>query len=270
MKIWKNTATLDGYDNGLAFTETKVEAEIALLGSKLISLDEFPNLKGIFRAGIGRDNVPISEAEARGVLVRFPSKEIIDIIYEETASFACGLILRMLYGMVGTLDPWAKHDRVQLADRVLLVIGTGNIGGRVAEKMRGFLKVKTYDVIQNSASELKDMIALADCITLHIPKSEENNNFMDSEKLSWMQDGAVLVNTARGDIVDEDALYTEIKSGRLRAAFDVYWQEPYQGKLKEFYPEHFYMTPHVASTCNGFLEGCKKGLDNLIKELSIA
>ena len=270
MKIWKNTATLNGYDDGLVFTEAKVEAEIALLGSKPISLDEFPNLKGIFRAGIGRDNVPIREAEARGILVRFPSKETIDIIYEETASFTCGLILRMLYDMVGTLDPWAKHDRLQLANKVLLVIGTGNIGGRVAEKMRGFLKVKTYDVLQNLASELKNMIALADCITLHIPKSEDNNHFMDSEKLSWMKDNAVLVNTARGDIVDEEALYTEIESGRLRAAFDVYWQEPYLGKLKEFYPERFYMTPHVASTCSDFIKGCRKGLDNLIEELSHA
>ena len=270
MKIWKNTATLDGCDNGLAFTDRKFEAEIALLGSKPISLDEFPNLKGIFRAGIGRDNVPIREAESKGIIVRFPLQETVDIIYEETASFACGLILRMLYGTVGTLDPWEKHDRVQLVDRVLLVIGTGNIGGRVAEKMRCFLNVKTYDVLQNSVSELKDMITLADCITLHIPKSEENNNFMDSEKLSWMQDGAVLVNTARGTIVNEDALYTEIKSGRLRAAFDVYWQEPYQGKLKEFHPEYFYMTPHVASTCNGFLEGCRKSLDSLTREISHA
>jgi phosphoglycerate dehydrogenase-like enzyme len=267
MLIWKNTATLDGYDNGLDFTCLKREADIALLGSKLISLDEFPNLKGIFRAGIGKDNVPIEDAESRGITVRFPSQETIDIIYEETANFTCGLIFSMLYGECGTCNPWVKHDRVQLADRVLLVIGTGNIGGQVAEKMRGFLKVETYDALQNSKSELKGLIASADCITLHIPKSEDNNHFMDSEKLSWMQDGAVLVNTARGAIVDEHALYTEIKSGRLCAAFDVFWHEPYKGKLKEFHPEHFYMTPHVASTCRGFIEGCRKGLDNLIEEL---
>lgn len=270
MLIWKNTSTLDGYSDGLAFTVLKDEAEIALLGTKPIRLDEFPNLKGIFRAGIGTDNVPIRKAEARGILVRFPSQETMDIIYEETACFTCGLILRMLYDIVGKLDPWVKYDRVQLADRVLLVIGTGNIGGRVAKKMNSLLKVKTYDVLQNSASELKDMIALADCITLHIPKSEENEHFMDREKLSWMQDGAVLVNTARGAIVDEDALHTEIESGRLHAAFDVFWQEPYQGKLKKFHPERFFMTPHVASTCIGFLEGCRNCLDSLVKELSRA
>ena len=79
-----------------------------------------------------------------------------------------------------------------------------------------------------------------------------------------MKTGAVLINTARGAIVDEEALYDEIKSGRLRAAFDVYWQEPYRGKLKEFYPDRFYMTPHVASTCSSFLKGCRDGLDQLI------
>ncbi len=270
MKIWKNTATLDGYDDGLLFTNTKEEADIVLLGSKPVSLEGFPNLKGIFRVGISRDNVPIEEAEAIGVKVRFPSQETIEIIYEESASFTCGLIFRMLYSELGTLDPWKKHVRIQLADKILLVIGTGNIGSRVARKMQDFISVKTYDIRENKAKDLKFLIESADGITLHIPKSEENNHFMDSEKLSWMKNSAVLINTARGAIVDEDVLYTEIESGRLRAAFDVYWQEPYQGKLKEFHPERFYMTPHVASTCSGFLEGCRKGLDNLIEELFCA
>mgnify|MGYP001240916474 FL=1 len=108
------------------------------------------------------------------------------------------------------------------------------------------------------------MIQQADCITIHIPKSDENISFIDAEKLSWMKNNSVLVNTARGAIVDEDALYYEIKSGRLCAAFDVYWQEPYTGKLKEFYTDHFYMTPHVASTCSSFLKGCREVLDQLI------
>ena len=68
--------------------------------------------------------------------------------------------------------------------------------------------------------------------------------------------------------MDEHALFTELQNGRIRAAFDVYWQEPYMGKLKEFYPERFFMTPHVASTCAEFLDGCRKDLDQLISELS--
>ena len=85
-----------------------------------------------------------------------------------------------------------------------------------------------------------------------------------------MKDGAVLINTARGATVDEDALFKEIEAFRLRAAFDVYWQEPYQGKLKQFHPDRIYMTPHVASTCSGFIEGCRNDLNILIEDLSSA
>jgi len=269
MLIWKNTATLNGYDEGLNFTKLKKEAIIALLGSKAIKLDEFPKLKAIFRAGIGRDNVPIKEAKSRGILVKFPSHKTIEIIFEETANFTCGLIMKGLYSEIGSINPWIKNDRTQLSAKTLLVLGMGNIGKRVAKKMNSFLNIITFDILFNkSYSELKKMISTADCITIHIPNSDENNSFINKEKLSWMKDGGILINTSRGAIVDENALHKEIKSGRLKAAFDVYWEEPYKGKLTEFYPESFFMTPHVASTCSGFLEGCREDINSLISLLN--
>ena len=84
-----------------------------------------------------------------------------------------------------------------------------------------------------------------------------------------IQNNSVLINTARGGIVDEKALYNELKSKRLKAAFDVYWNEPYNGILKEFYPEQFFMTPHVASTCKEFLLGCRYSLNRLITDIGI-
>ena len=174
MLVWKNTSTLDGYDDGLVFTEDKIQAEIALLGSKPLVLDEFPNLKGIFRAGIGKDNVPEKEAAERGILVRYPSQATINIIYDETAVFTCSLIFRMLYDYVGTIEPWLKCDRPALSAKTLLVIGTGNIGCRVAEYMQAFMKIVTFDIMENELSELLGLIKKADCITLHIPKTDEN------------------------------------------------------------------------------------------------
>ena len=79
-----------------------------------------------------------------------------------------------------------------------------------------------------------------------------------------MKKNAILINTARGPIVDEDALYAELKNKRLIAAFDVFWQEPYYGRLKDFHPDFFYMSPHVASTCIEFLKGCRSDLDNFL------
>jgi phosphoglycerate dehydrogenase-like enzyme len=265
MKIWKNTATLNGFDDGLVFTDNKDEAGIVLMGSKPIELSEFPILKGIFRAGIGRDNIPIDAATEQGIQVAFPASATVDMIFEETADFTCGLILRRLYDDVGTIEPWFKSTRLQMSARNLLVVGNGNIGSRVAGKMSKFMNVSTYDALQDNADLLSERLSTADCVTLHIPNTLENKNFFDGHKLGLMKTGSILINTARGPIVDEGALYEEIKSGRLKAAFDVYWKEPYRGKLMEFHPQGFFMTPHVASTCNGFLKGCREALDGLIE-----
>ena len=119
MLIWKNTSTLNGYDDGLFFTNDKNKAEIVLLGTKSIDINEFPNLKGIFRAGIGKDNVPELEAKNRGIEIGYPSKKTINVIYEETSSFACSLILRMMYSNIGTLNPWIKQPRTKITKKTL-------------------------------------------------------------------------------------------------------------------------------------------------------
>ncbi len=225
-------------------------------------------MKGIFRAGIGKDNVPEEEASEKGILVRYPSEETIKIIFDETATYTCSLILKMVYEGVGTLDPWIKEDRTQCRSKILLVIGTGNIGKRVAKYMKTFMRVRTYDILENDEVELIELIKSADCITLHIPKTEDNEAFFNEKKLKLMKNNSILINTARGHIVDEDALHNEVQDNRIKAAFDVFWQEPYNGKLKEYHPNKFYMSPHIASTCSGFLEGCREGLDKLIEDLN--
>jgi phosphoglycerate dehydrogenase-like enzyme len=79
-----------------------------------------------------------------------------------------------------------------------------------------------------------------------------------------------LINTARGALVSEEALYRELENQRLYAAFDVYWQEPYEGKLKKFYPHRFFMTPHVASTCDAYLKGSARDFREFLKEVEDA
>ena len=268
MKLWKNTTFFNHYNEEYSFTEIKNEAEIAILGSKPIIIDEFQSLRAIFRVGIGRDNVPEIEAAEKGITVRFPSEETVKIIYRETASFTCSLILKMAYNNVGKIDPWHRKIRKALSKQTLLVIGTGNIGSRVIKRMENFMNITTYDIIQNKEQELEPLISSADHITLHIPKDKMNNAFFDEKKLSWIKAGATIINTSRGSIVDEDALYNELSNSRINAAFDVFWNEPYNGKLMEFYPNSFYMSPHVSSSCNEFIDGCKRDLDLLIAELT--
>ena len=80
--------------------------------------------------------------------LKFPSNETIDIIFEETASFTCSLIFRMLYDLVGTIDPWKKYPRRGLAEKKLLIIGTGNIGGRIYNYMKPLMNVMKFYIYE--------------------------------------------------------------------------------------------------------------------------
>ena len=268
MKYWKNTATIDGLVPELLNTVDAAEAEIAVIGSKPIDLLGMPKLKGIFKCGVGTDNVPFDEAKARGVEICMPSEQTKQYIFEETANFAVYLVLRMLFIDIGEVDGWVKRSRGFLGNKNVLVIGQGNIGAHVSRKLVPSVNVLTFDVLNNSIDELRGLMEEADVITLHIPLMAATTGFIDAEKLSWMKDGAALVNTARGPVVDEDALYAEIESGRIRAAFDVFWKEPYTGKLKEFHPERFLMSPHVSSNCENFLESLAEDFNNFEMKLA--
>ena len=83
-----------------------------------------------------------------------------------------------------------------------------------------------------------------------------------------MKGGAILVNTARGPIVDEDALYKALQKKHIKAIFDVFWQEPYRGKVLEFSPNQFLVTPHVASTCIEFVESCAQDFSKFLNSLN--
>lgn len=268
MKFWKNTATLDHLVPELLETVALDDAEVAVIGSKPIDLKSMPRLKGIFKCGVGTDNVPFHDAEQRGIAIGLPSDQTRRYIFEETANFAVYLIFRMVYNDLGSLDPWKKRSRVFLGNQKVLVIGQGNIGSLVTRKLEPCVDVLTFDIAVDEENELKGLISQADVISLHIPLNEETRHFIDVEKMAWMKDGAAIVNTSRGLVVDEDALYDEVAAGRLRAAFDVFWKEPYQGKLQKFHPERFFMTPHVSSNCKDFLTGLALDCQAFVKSLN--
>jgi len=255
MLIFKATNTLDGYLPSLQYTEDKSEASVILVGGKKFELSDFPQLRGIFKTGVGTDNLPFAEAEARGVVIALPSESTCRIIYEETAAFTCYLILAGLYAGKGEWASWMKVDRSVMYQRRLLVVGNGRIGHRVADKMRVFMEVDTFDILQNDPATFEQKVRRADCVTLHIPLTADTISLFNAERLAWMRDDALLVNTSRGPVVDEDALYAELASGRLRAALDVYWKEPYRGRLTALPIDRFIRTPHIASTCREFLQG---------------
>ncbi len=254
LPIWTNTATLDGFIDGICTNASPEQAEVALIGSKPLPIDEMPALRGIFRCGVGTDNIPFETCQSRGIEVCLPSDGTVDIIHAETANFAVHRVLDMLYRDLGEVAGWVKAPRPFLGSRRVLVVGTGKIGSQVAAKLDGLVEVVTYDAATDAPEDLERVLPTVDCVTLHVPLNDQTRGWVDAAWLARLPDGAALVNTARGAVVDEAALLSEIQSGRLVAAFDVYWQEPYHGPLRDFHPDRFLMSPHVASTCSTFLE----------------
>lgn len=266
MKFWKNTPTLDEFVPELLNPVSAREAEIAVVGGKPAPLDELQNLKGIFKCGVGTENIPFEECEKRGIEVCLPSEATRDIIFEETANFSVKAILDVLYADAGVLATWTKHSRPVLSRKTVLLLGQGNIGRKVKAKLAPLVKITTWDAATDDPAALEGLVREADAVSLHTPLLPETEAWFNAEKLAWMKDGAGLVNTARGPVVDEQALLKEIEVKRLYAAFDVFWQEPYHGPLRK-YSERFFMTPHIASTCADFLEGLAKDLREFAERL---
>lgn len=270
MKVYFNTKAFDCLQekNELDITDEPSQAELAVLGAKSIDYPAFKNLKAIYRFGIGRENIPTELIDKGYPLVFFPSEGTKSVLFESAANFTVFLIFHMFYiPTIGQVDTWEKYTRNSIAGQNLLVIGLGNIGKRVAQKMEWFVNVSSYDIQFNEPGELKQLLEKADIITLHIPFSDRTRNFIDSEKLSWMKDDAILINTARGRLVDEEALYQKIVNSRFRAAFDVFWHEPYNGKLKSLGKSKFFMTPHTSSQTIEYVKEGFKDVLRIIKRL---
>ena len=255
MKVYKATNTLDDYLPSEIYTNDKSQADILLVGGKKFDIKEFPKLSAIFKTGVGTDNLPFKDAENRNIRIVLPSHKTSRVIFEETANFTCHLILKGLYSNISNWEKWDKLERPMLGNRKLLIIGKGRIGSLV-KKALSFLTVLSYDTLYNNYEELPKLIRDADCISLHLPLSSSTTSFIDEEKISWMKKGTLLVNTARGKLVCEHALYKALANSQIYALFDVFWNEPYSGKLMEFSPDRFITTPHIASTCSDFLKGC--------------
>jgi len=268
MRLWKNTKTLDRslLELELEIVEDPALAEVALLGASPFSPSHMPHLKTVFRCGVGVDNIPLDECAARGIKVILPSAATTELIYEETSSFAVHLILSALYSDVGGIAPWRKRDRPALSSRVVLVLGRGNIGRRVISKLEGLCDVVSWDVAHDQQTDLDPLLRFADVLTLHMPLDATTDGWLDKHLMKKLKPGAWIVNTARAAIVKEEDLRDEIERGRLQAAFDVFWEEPYAGALMDFHPSTFKATPHVSSHSLEFLESLANDFRKAIQE----
>jgi D-3-phosphoglycerate dehydrogenase len=243
---------MDDLDAIIVRSATKVRKDI---------IDAAKNLKVIGRAGVGLDNIDVEYAKSKGIkVINTPGATSISVA-ELTIGLILAVMRKIAYGdreMRNGAWPKKKCNGIEMYGKTLGIIGMGRIGKEVAKRARAFgMKVVYYDIHGvNEAMEkefgvkyrdLDSLILEADIITIHVPLAPETKHLINAERIERMKNGAIIINAARGGIVDEEALYDALKSGKLYgAALDVYENEP----LKEsrlFELDNIVMTPHIGA-----------------------
>ena len=245
---------IDGYDGLAVRSATKADKEIIAAAKRL---------KVIGRAGIGVDNIDIPAATARGIVVmNTPFGNSIT-----TAEHAIALLFAAARQIAAAdastqAGKWEKNRfmGVELYAKSLGLIGCGNIGALVAERALALkMKVIAYDPFLSleravklgvEKVELDDLLARADLISLHTPLTEKTKNILSAEALGRTKKGVIIVNAARGGLVDEAALRAALDSGHVAAAaFDVFVVEPAKESAL-FGAPNFVATPHLGASTN--------------------
>jgi len=255
-----------GQYDGLAIrSATKVTAEI---------LEAADSLKVIGRAGIGLDNVDIPAASQRGIVVmNTPEGNTIT-----TAEHAIAMILalsRNIPQATASLKEgkWEKKKLKgrEVFNKTLGLIGIGHIGRIVADRAKGmkmkvivfdpYIKPETVERLDFEPVSFEELLQRADYLTIHTPKTDETVNMINKEAISKMKKGAMVINGARGGIVNEKDLYEAVESGHLGgAALDVFETEP-PGKIDLMGLSNFICTPHLGASTT-------EAQDNVAKDVA--
>jgi glyoxylate reductase len=243
-------------------------------------LDLLPDLKLVANYGVGYDGIDVAACQARGVAVTNTP----GVLDAATADLAFALILAVRRRIVegdryvragkwasGWAEPFLLGDEVSGA--TLGIVGLGRIGQAVARRARGFEMRILYAQRHESEAaadlgaerrDLDELLAEADIVTLHLPLTAETRELIDARRLALLRDGACLVNTSRGGVVDEEALVAELVSGRIRGGLDVFADEPNVPEELLGLP-NVVLTPHIGSATGATREAMTRVLvDNIL------
>ncbi|MGQ4274628.1 hydroxyacid dehydrogenase [Terrihabitans sp. B22-R8] len=235
------------------------DAEGLIVRTKLPDdvFDHATRLRACVRHGVGLDFIPVEAASARGIPVANLPFANSQAVIEHTIGVAlalardlCGVESRFRSGGWGTRG----FAGVELAGKTLGVVGCGHIGRGVARAMRSAFGMRVLGYNRSPITEpdieqvaLDRLFREADIISLHIASTPETRGLVDAAVLSAVKPGAILVNTARGDLIDTQALIAALQDGRLRAAgLDVFEPEPLPADDPLLGAPNLLLTPHIA------------------------
>ncbi len=233
---------------------TRVDREVLEAGAS-------GRLRAVVRAGIGLDNIDLEAARRLGVEVYNTPGAPVESVAELTVGLMIAAARRIVeLNLAAREGRWVKGYGVELWGKTLLILGLGRIGSRVAEIARVLgMRVKAYDYPEvlearrGLAEPVYDLcrgLREADVISVHLPLTRETRRLLDRERLSCVKHGAILVNTARGAIIDPEALLEAVREGRIAAAaLDVLEEEPPRGgaELELLRHPRVIVTPHIGS-----------------------
>ncbi len=244
------------YDAVVCLLTDKIDAKI---------FEAAPTVKLFANYAVGYDNIDTSEAEKRGIFITNTPGNYSYAIAEHTMALILGLTTRMVeadkFVRAGKYQGWSPMNFIgtDLEKKTLGLIGAGKIGERVAHHAsRGFdMRVIYSDVVRNEKIEkeygaeyfqnVDDVLKQADIVSLHVPLLDSTHHLINEARLKMMKPTALLINTARGPVVDEKALVGALRQGTIQGAgLDVFEFEP---KLAEGLRElpNVILTPHIAS-----------------------
>jgi D-3-phosphoglycerate dehydrogenase len=238
---------LPAYDGMVVRSRTKVRQPL---------IDVCPNLKIIVRGGVGLDTIDVDHARSKGITVKNTPKASSASVAELAIGYMFALA-RSLYKASATMkaEKWEKKafEGDEIGGKTLGLVGIGNIGKEVAKRATALgMTVLAYDPYVKEAEFVKlvsldELLAQADYISLHLPKTKESANMIDKAQFEKMKAGVRLINCARGGIVNEDALYEALTSGKVAgAAIDVYAVEPpTEWKLAKL--DNVICSPHIGA-----------------------
>ena len=252
------------------------DAEVVWLfgGSRVLTernLGLLPRCGAIVRTGSGTDNVPVEAATQLGILVANTPDALTDAVSDHVI----GLLFAVLRQIAvqdravrgGVWDRRRAWPHWTLRGRTLGLVGCGRIARAVAAKLSGFeMTVLAHDPLVSAEvagqqgirlTGLDDLLARADVVSVHCPLTPETRHLIDERALSLMKPRAVLLNTARGPVVDETALARALAEGRIAGAgLDVLEQEPPEPTNPLLCLDNVVITPHVAAYSDEYLDRC--------------
>jgi len=227
------------------------DVEVLIVANEPVDLDLFPALKLVATYSVGYDRIDVAACHARGVAVTTTP----GVLDAATADLALALMLAARRRVVEGDDlvragrwgtSWSEGPFLgrEMTGATLGIVGYGRIGKAVAQRARGF-EMRVL-VVRRSEGDLEQVLRESDIVSLHTPLNAETAGLISRERLALLRDGATLVNTARGAVVDEEALVDELVSGRISAGLDVFVHEPRVPERLRGLP-NVVLTPHIAS-----------------------